>query len=154
MIPVHGLHTIIGWGQNDKSACRSDFTRYLTIHERLPHTYDKPGIIKLPVHVLYMCVHLCMCSHEPLSNSYLSITDKNAGLNGVCLRGVPLYTVCVAYVPLFSCLKMSVHCNPELASLLATITRKFSRTHCGVTYFHLLGLVLPMVVSILSWRKH
>lgn len=61
---------------------------------------------------------------------------------------------CVPYVPLLYWLKMSAHSFPDRASLFATMFLNHSMTEpWGVTNFHKSALLLPIVVSSVTWNK-
>lgn len=60
----------------------------------------------------------------------------------------------VPYVPLLCSLKMSAHSWPLSANRLATMFLSHSMTApLGCTNFHRSGLLLPIVVSKVTWRK-
>ena len=56
-------------------------------------------------------------------------------------------------VPLLYCANIWGHSLPEPASLLATITLMGSITDIGERSFHRLGLLLPLVVSMVTWKQ-
>lgn len=58
------------------------------------------------------------------------------------------------HVPLLNLLKVSAQVSPSKARRLATMLRTHSSTQPrGCTYFHRAGLLLPMVVSSVTWGE-
>ena len=55
------------------------------------------------------------------------------------------------YVPLLYKEKRVVHSCPDVARRFAITARMFSNTDCGTTYFHKAALLLPMVVSMVTF---
>ena len=57
-----------------------------------------------------------------------------------------------AYVPLLYIENMLVHSWPEVARRLTITARMFSNTDIGTTNFHKSGLLLPIVVSMVTFE--
>lgn len=65
----------------------------------------------------------------------------------------PVTLTVYTHVPLLYLLKISAHWLPVVASRFATMFLNHSKTlPVGLTCFHRAGLLLPMVVSIVTWR--
>lgn len=64
-----------------------------------------------------------------------------------------VHGVCETHVPLLYLLNISAHWVPVVASRFATMFLTHSKTvPVGWTCFHSAGLLLPMVVSMVTWR--
>ena len=59
----------------------------------------------------------------------------------------------IAYVPMLNMEKYFVHVSPEVASRLAMTTLIPSNRALGLTYFHKSGLLLPIVVSMVTYSN-